>query len=306
MAGGAWNAGDPKTTIGDARWANYTVSSDVLFEATGSQYATIGAREQGGTANGQSVSAAELRVDPAGAWTFMRYGATLSSGSVAGTPAVAFKTGAGVWNNIAVKVAGNVYTALVNGVQVATYTDAAPQAAGRIQLGSSFNFVQFDNLKVETVPGYTPYYATIIDGMHQTSWADRSVPVLTIRCELEPRERPGHVRVAADGVEEHRQGRGDDVLVHRHRPRHHRHEQRRDDPRRHRRRCHRRGGRPDVRGGQREDDVHAPRTRGCRAHGRDQDRERRVDQRRRGGRDHGDRGLRRGGHRRRSPPRSTP
>ena len=179
MAGGAWNAGDPKTTIGDARWTNYTVSSDVLFEATGSQYATIGAREQGGTANGQSVSAAELKIDPTGGWTFMRFGATLSTGSVASTPAAGFKTGAGVWNNIAVKVAGSVYTAYVNGVQVATYTDAAPQAAGRIQLGSSFSFVQFDNLKVETVPGYTPYYATIIDGMHQTSWEDRSVPVLT-------------------------------------------------------------------------------------------------------------------------------
>lgn len=178
MAGGAWNGGDPKTTIGDARWANYTVSSDVLFEQTGSQYATIGAREQGGTANGQSVSAAELKIDPTGAWTFMRFGATLSTGTVAGNAAAAFKTGAGVWNNIAVSVAGSVYTAYVNGAQIATYTDAAPQATGRIQLGSSFNFVQFDNLEVETVPGYTPYYAAMIDGMHQTSWADRSVPVL--------------------------------------------------------------------------------------------------------------------------------
>ncbi|MBW9095294.1 DUF1080 domain-containing protein [Microbacterium jejuense] len=176
MAGGAWNGGDPKTTIGDARWANYTVSADVMFEATGAQYATIGAREQGGTANGQSVSAAEFKIDPAGAWTFMRFGATLSTGAV---PANAgFKTGAGVWNNVAVKVAGSVYTAYVNGVQVATYTDAAPQATGRIQLGSSFSFVQFDNLKVQTVPGYTPYYASIIDGMHQTSWEDSSVPVL--------------------------------------------------------------------------------------------------------------------------------
>ena len=176
MAGGAWNSGDPKTTIGDARWANYTVSTDVMFEATGSQYATVGAREQGGTANGQSVSAAELRIDPTGAWTFMRFGSTLSSGTVPAN--AAFKTGAGVWNNIAVKVAGADYTAYVNGVQVATYTDAAPQATGRIQLGSSFTFVQFDNLKVETVPGYTPYYAAMIDGMHQTSWADSSVPVL--------------------------------------------------------------------------------------------------------------------------------
>lgn len=178
MAGGAWNGGDPKTTIGDARWANYTVSADVLFEASGSQYATIGAREQGGTPNGQNVSAAELRIDPAGAWTFMRYGATLSSGSVAGNAAVGFQPGAGVWNNVAVKVAGNVYTAYVNGVEVAAYADAAPQAAGRIQLGSSFSFVQFDNLKVETVPGYTPYYAAIVDGMHQTSWDDTSEPVL--------------------------------------------------------------------------------------------------------------------------------
>ncbi|WP_106816370.1 chitinase N-terminal domain-containing protein [Microbacterium timonense] len=178
MAGGAWNGGDPKTTIGDARWANYTVSADVLFEAGGAQYATIGAREQGGTANGQSVSAAELRIDPTGAWTFMRFGATLSSGSLAGTPAAAFKTGPGVWNNIAVSVAGPVYKALVNGVEIASFTDAAPQATGRIQLGSSFNFVQFDNLKVQNLPGYTPYYDTIIDGMHQTSWADTSVPVL--------------------------------------------------------------------------------------------------------------------------------
>ncbi|WP_194409991.1 fibronectin type III domain-containing protein [Microbacterium cremeum] len=178
MAGGAWNAGDPKTTIGDARWANYTVSADVLFEAAGAQYATIGAREQGGTANGQNVSAAELRIDPAGAWTFLRYGTTLSAGSVASMPEAAFKAGSGVWNTIAVKVAGNAYSAFVNGVQIATYTDAAPQAAGRIQLGSSFSFVQFDNLKVETVPGYTPYYAWIVDGMHQTSWEDTSVPVL--------------------------------------------------------------------------------------------------------------------------------
>ncbi|WP_345801391.1 family 16 glycoside hydrolase [Microbacterium sp. AZCO] len=175
MAGSAWNAGDPKTTIGDYRWANYTVSSDVLFEASGTQYATIGAREQGGTANGQSVSAAELKVDATGAWTFMRFGATLSSGAA---PA-GFKAGAGVWNNLAVTVAGSVYSASINGVQVATYTDPTPQATGRIQLGSSFSFVQFDNLKVTTVPGYTPYYSDVIDGMHQTSWANRSTKILS-------------------------------------------------------------------------------------------------------------------------------
>ena len=178
MAGSAWNSGDPKTTIGDARWSNYTVSANVLFEAAGTQYATIGAREQGGTANGSGVSVAELRVDPTGAWTLQRFGTTIASGTVAGDPKVGFKTGAGVWNSIAVTVAGAVYTASINGVQVSSYTDSSPQATGRIQLGSSFNFVQFDDLTVTTVPGYTPYETAEIDGMHQTSWSDNSVPVL--------------------------------------------------------------------------------------------------------------------------------
>ncbi|MFT4211342.1 MAG: DUF1080 domain-containing protein [Microbacterium sp.] len=178
MAGSAWNSGDPKTTIGDSRWANYKVSTDVKFEDATSAYASVGAREQGGTANGQSVSAAELKVTPTGAWTFMRYGATLASGTVSAADDTAFQTGADVWNNLAVQVAGDVYTAYINGVEVASYTDPTPQATGRIQLGSAFTFTDFDNLKVETVPGYTPYYSTVIDGMHQTSWADTSTPVL--------------------------------------------------------------------------------------------------------------------------------
>jgi hypothetical protein len=178
MAAGAWNGGDPMTTIGDARWANYTVSADVLFEAAGSQYAVIGAREQGGTANGLSVSAAEFRIEPTGAWSLRRFGALLASGTVANNADVAFATGAGVWNTIAVTVAGAVYTASINGVAVTSYIDPTPQATGRIQLGSSFNFVQFDNLLVTPVPGYTPYYTTIIDGMHQTSWDNTAQPVL--------------------------------------------------------------------------------------------------------------------------------
>lgn len=178
MVGGAWNGGDPKTTIGDFRWANYEVSVDVLFEDGSGRYASVGARQQGGTSNGQNVSAAELRIDPAGAWSLQRYGATVASGRTADQPEVAFATGSDVWNTLAVRVAGNVYTALVNGVEVGSYADPAPQSTGRVQLGSGFTFTQFDNLEVRTVEGYTPYYTTVIDGMHQSSWADTSVPVL--------------------------------------------------------------------------------------------------------------------------------
>lgn len=178
MAGGAWNGGDPKTTIGDYRWANYKASVDVRFEDGSGQYATIGAREQGGTSNGQNVSAAELKIDPTGAWSLLRYGSSVASGTAAAKPETNFQAGSNVWNNIGVQVAGNVYTAYINGVEVASYTDTAPQAAGRIQLGSAFTITQFDNLKVEKVPGFTPYYIQVIDGMHQTSWENTSAPVL--------------------------------------------------------------------------------------------------------------------------------
>lgn len=178
MAGGAWNGGDPKTTIGDFRWANYRASVDVRFQDGTGRYATIGAREQGGSANGQSVSAAELKIDPAGAWSLLRYGRAVASGNVSAKPETNFRSGSNAWNNLAVQVAGNVYTAYVNGVEVGSYTDPAPQATGRIQLGSAFTFTEFDNLKIEKVPGYTPYYTQVIDGMHQASWANTSVPVL--------------------------------------------------------------------------------------------------------------------------------
>ena len=178
MVGGAWNGGDPKTTIGDYRWANYKASVDVRFEDGSGQYATIGAHEQGGSGNGQNVSAAELKVDPTGSWSLLRYGSVVASGASADKPGTNFRTGLNTWNNIAVQVAGDVYTAYINGVQVTSFTDAAPQATGRIQLGSAFTITQFDNLKIEKIPGYTPYYAQVIDGMHQTSWENTSTPVL--------------------------------------------------------------------------------------------------------------------------------
>ncbi|MBT1176972.1 DUF1080 domain-containing protein [Bifidobacterium callimiconis] len=176
--GGAWNSGDPITTIGDNRWANYKVSTDVLFEDGSGRYATLGAREQGNSNSGIGISAAEIRIDPDGNWTLRRFGATVASGKATDVEGVNWKAGSNQWNNIAVQVAGNVYTAYVNGVQVAEYKDASPQATGRIQIGSGYTNVQYDNLKVETVDGYTPYYTDLIDNMHMRSWDDVATPVL--------------------------------------------------------------------------------------------------------------------------------
>lgn len=176
MAGGAWNGGDPITTIGDMRWSNYTVSTDVLFEDVQGAYATVGVREQSGTASGQNAAAAQLRITPEGTWQLLRFGSQVAQGAI---PAEAqFNKGAGVWNTIALRAAGDTYTAYVNGVQVTQFQDNAAQVAGRIQLGSAFTFTQFDNLRVERVPGFVPYYNTLIDGMHQANWSNVSQPVL--------------------------------------------------------------------------------------------------------------------------------
>ena len=174
--GGAWNDGDPLTTIGDYRWTNYKVSADVSFEPYDgtAPYASIGAREQGGTANGQNTSAYGIRVTADGAWTLSRFGKTLQTG----TFGAEFTKGANATNSLALRVAGATVTALVNGKSFATYTDPVPQTSGRIQLGSSFNFVDFDNLKVERVDGYAPYFADTIDDEHMTSWDDNSDKVL--------------------------------------------------------------------------------------------------------------------------------
>jgi hypothetical protein len=178
MIGGRWNEGDPRTTIGDSRWANYEVSVDVLFEEGTGRYASLGARQQGGTSNGDHVAAAELRIDPDGAWSLRRYGSALRSGNLSSVPEASWKAGSNQWNTLSLRVAGDTYTALVNGVEITSFVDSQPQATGRLVLGSGFTFTQFDNLEVRTIDGFTPYYTHLIDGLHHTSWDDTSAAVL--------------------------------------------------------------------------------------------------------------------------------
>ncbi|WEV64292.1 family 16 glycoside hydrolase [Bifidobacterium sp. ESL0732] len=182
MDASAWNGGDPMTTIGDNRWANYEASIRVNFENGADNgknaYVTIGAREQGGNANGIGASAAQLKVTPSGDWALQRFGTNVASGKLGDVAGANWKAGLGQWNTIAIRVAGDTYTALVNGVVVGTYRDAASQASGRVQIGTSFTNVRFDDLKVDRIAGYTPYYTDFIDNMHQRSWDDTSTPIL--------------------------------------------------------------------------------------------------------------------------------
>ncbi|WNS44135.1 S-layer homology domain-containing protein [Paenibacillus sp. MMS20-IR301] len=170
--GGAWNGGDPVTAIGDYRWTNYKVSTDVSFEQnstfSGNNYAAVGARYQGGS---QTLSGTPyaLKFWFDGGWQLLSSGSIVASGNVAtgagGVKIDGFNTAYDAWHNIAVQVAGDKVTAYLDHVELKTYTDPNPKLSGRVQLASGFYHVRFDNLKVEKVDGYTPYYSEQLDNL---------------------------------------------------------------------------------------------------------------------------------------------
>lgn len=167
--GGAWNGGDPVTGIGDHRWTNYRASVDVRFERApaSDNYAAIGARATGGD-NSQQLSSTPyvLRLGSNGTWQFQRRGTTNAGGTLAGFDATA-------WHRLAIEVAGTAVTGYVDGARVFTWTETGvPYRSGRVDLASGFAYTQFDNLTVERLPGYVPYYDEYLDNLEMTDLAD--------------------------------------------------------------------------------------------------------------------------------------
>ena len=200
MAGGAYG-GDPKTTIGDFRWRTTGCPST---PASATPAARTRPSVPANRAAPRTVRTSPLpssRINAAGTSTFMRYGSTVASGATAARPATTRPAG-NAWNNLAVQVAGTVYTAYGNGVEIASYTDPTPRP-----LASSARF----RVHVHAVrqphgragrPGYSPFYATVIDGMHQIA-AEQVRAGAAVEPAVDPRDRPGHVRVAAHGIQQH-------------------------------------------------------------------------------------------------------
>lgn len=186
-AGNAWIEGDPRTAIGDMRWANYRVSVDVRFEEYPGRapYVLLGAREMGGDKFTTDICGYDFKLRADGVWLLRRYGDEKRRGhledlrkaaAAAGTPA--FRPGAGEWFTLALEVAGPTVIVRLNGAQVTEWTDDRPQSAGRVNLGTSFDHVRFSNLRVERLDGWSPYYTRLIDDMHLVSWDDGATPVL--------------------------------------------------------------------------------------------------------------------------------
>lgn len=169
-AGRAWVDSDPRTVIGDLRWADYDASVSVCFREEG--YASLGVRQWGGTDSGDFTAYMRLAVCQSGDWVLRRYGRILASGR-----APRFEAGLGRWNRLRIRVAGGRTEAFVNDARVALFDDLRPQLIGRLQLGSSFSIVDFEDLRVKKIDGTHPYCTDVIDDLHLTRWDDGS-PVL--------------------------------------------------------------------------------------------------------------------------------
>jgi hypothetical protein len=172
--GGTWNGGDPVTAIGDYRWTNYKASVDVSFENNstqgGANYAAIGARYQGGGSS-HTISGTPyvLKFWFDGGWQLLVNNSTVANGNVVsgagGVKIAGFNPAHDAWHNIAIQVAGDQITAYLDGEKLASYTDPNPKLSGRVDLASGYYHVRFDNLKVETVDGYVPYYTEHLDDL---------------------------------------------------------------------------------------------------------------------------------------------
>ncbi|MCI9503559.1 MAG: hypothetical protein HFG76_16575, partial [Hungatella sp.] len=167
--GGWWNGGEPATIIGDYRWTNYKASVDFNLDSV-KEHLLLGVRQRGAAGGGDnkvSMSAYNLALNREGDWVARRYGNEISKGKVK------IKNTAAC--NVAVQAAGDTVTFYIEGEPVYTYRDPSPQLEGRVMLGvglpgESWSPGEFDNLKVETVPGYSPYYAGVYDNLHMKKW----------------------------------------------------------------------------------------------------------------------------------------
>ncbi len=136
---------DAFSLIGDTRWINYTVSSDVWIDSPGTM-------ELLGRVNAQSrpqacQNAYLFRVSDAGAWSLVKSdtGCTytnLASGTISAL-------GTKKWHTLSLRFAGDVITGSVDGNAVGAVKDSA-WTNGQAGIGiQGYALDQFDNLSIE-------------------------------------------------------------------------------------------------------------------------------------------------------------
>src|SRR5690606_6365481 len=117
-----------------------------------------------------------------GGWQLQVDGRSVANGNVVsgsgGVKINDFDDAYNAWHNIAIQVAGSQVTAFLDGVELASYTDPHPKLSGRVDLGSGYYHVRFDNLLVDTVEGYAPYYSEALNDLEMHDLAPVPQPKL--------------------------------------------------------------------------------------------------------------------------------
>jgi hypothetical protein len=142
-----WTSGhaDPYALLGDLTWRNYTVSSDVLLEKSGS----VQLIARGNTYNHQgpqNLNGYYLRVTDGGAWSIESNNTSGNRRTLAGGNVSALGTGR--WHTLSMTVNGSTLTAAIDGTTVGSTSDAT-WVAGQVGYGTGTGVTaQFDNLTI--------------------------------------------------------------------------------------------------------------------------------------------------------------
>lgn len=142
----------PATILGDHTWANYRASIDVRFDPDVrnpalANFAGLGVRQV--VSQGSDLATYALRLSPAGDWQLRKLNAVVASGTITGFDPEA-------WHRISLEAKENQITPAVDGSELTTWTDSAPNPvmAGRIALTSGYYQNSWDNLSVVPVEGH--------------------------------------------------------------------------------------------------------------------------------------------------------
>jgi hypothetical protein len=137
---------DPFTLAGDAAWTDYTVSADTHFlsDAPAVVMGRIDSSDVFRDGRAHWPSGYLLRVKPDGAWELLtaqykQPTVTLASGAA--------KLDRGQWHRLELRFRSDQIEALLDGVSLAAVHDST-HAHGMFALGTAWNRIQFDNLRV--------------------------------------------------------------------------------------------------------------------------------------------------------------
>jgi hypothetical protein len=142
----------PATILGDHTWANYRASAEVRFDtkvrnATLPNFAGLGVRQV--VTQGSDLAAYALRLFPAGTWQLRKLDTIVASGVIPDFDPDA-------WHRISLEARENQIIPAVDGAELTTWTDSAPNPvmAGRVALTSGYYQNSWDNLSVVAVEGH--------------------------------------------------------------------------------------------------------------------------------------------------------